>query len=354
MADIARAYNLIIDACNDPHVGYSQSKRRTITLGVSYNTYCDCSSLISWALTGSGFYSNNPWFSTHNEVSQLLGCGFHEEPVDGEWKKGDVLWRVGHTEMVYDDRVTMGAHTDGIPFAKQVSINEFSSKPSEWTRCFRYKNGVEEDEPKLDVSIYVICAIVGNWSKESNVNPGIWESLINNGPAGPGGYGLGQWTNHNGTTRKEQLFAWLRSNGYSDDDGDAQCKYFYEENFWQAATSRPLSFATLHEFLTSKSTDIPALTETFMRAWEIPGVPALADRIAFAQKAYDYILAHKDEKPAWITGNRYLGEADQLNNALACYHALHFDENPDGGEGWSNLLRWGIAREIYRRRLIWR
>lgn len=346
MSSIKEAYNLVIAACNDPFIGYSQDLRRTITLGLSTRTYCDCSSLLAWALTYAGFYSNNPWFSTHNQRSQLQSAGFHEEPINGEWKRGDILWRAGHTEMVYENLVTMGAHTDGIAFEKQVSINEFASRPSEWTSCWRYKNGVDEDEPKLNVSVYVICAIVGNWSRESNVNPGIYEGL---NPSNPG-FGLGQWS----FERRTNLENWLDSHGYSRDSGEGQCLFFYDENDWQAATSKPLHFDTLYDFLTTKNTDIDALTETFMYAWERPGVPALADRVAFAHKAYTYILEHGDDEVQWITGNRYLSEAEQLNNAVAVYQALSLGENPDGPEGFSNLWRWGIARELYRRRYIWR
>lgn len=347
MGDIKQAYELVIQACQDPFVGYSQAKRTTIRLGGSTRTYCDCSSLMSWALTFAGFYSNNPWFSTHNQRQQLQKIGFHEEPIDGEWKKGDILWRAGHTEMVYNyERVTMGAHTDSYVFAKQVSINEFASRPREWTSCWRYKNGVEEDKEKLNVSIYVICAIVGNWSRESNVNPGVYEGL---NPKNPG-FGLGQWS----FERRRNLENWLDSHGYSRDSGEGQCLFFYEENDWQKATSKPLKFDSLYDFLTTDNKDIPALTETFMYAWERPGVPGLADRIAFAQKAYTYILEHSDDDVQWIVGNRYLSEAEQLNNAVAVYQALSIGENEDGGEGYSNLLRFGIARELYRRRYIWR
>lgn len=344
--DINKAYTLIIQACNDPNIGYSQSARRTISLGVSYHTFCDCSSIESWALTLSGFFENNPWFATGNQISQLKRIGFHEVPVGGNWNKGDILWRPGHTEMVYEGRVTMGAHTDGIAFPKQVSINEFASRPSEWVSCWRYQDGASGNVPVLNISIYVVAAIVGNWSRESNVNPGIWEGLT----AGSGGYGLGQWTGE----RRENLFTYLNDHGYSQDSGDGQIMFFYEENDWASTASSPLPFENLEAFLTSDSTDIPALTETFMRAWERPGVPALEDRIAFAVKAYSYILEHSGDTVEWITGNRYLSEEEQLNNAVKCYQLLALGLNPDGGQGWSSLLRYGAARELYRRRYIWR
>lgn len=344
--DINRAYQLVIQACNDPNIGYSQARRRTISLGQTYQTYCDCSSLLSWALTLAGFYANNPWFATSNERAQLLQAGFHEVNIDSEWKQGDILWRTGHTEMVYRGRVTMGAHTDGILFADQVSINKYADRPANWTSCYRYQDGASGDEPGMNISLQVVCAIVGNWFRESQVNPGIWESLT----VGSGGYGLGQWTGD----RRVDLFNWLDDNGYQRGDGDGQIKYFFIENDWQASSSSPLKFNTLEEFLTTSNTDIDALTETFMNAWERPGVPALEDRQAFAHKAYDYILAHQGDHITWVSKNEYISEPESLNNSVRVYQQLGLGSKPDGFQGWSNLLRYGAFRELYRRKYICR
>lgn len=340
-------YQLIIQACNDNNIGYNQNQRRTIQLGVPFRTFCDCSSIESWGLTLSGFTNNNPWFTTYNMESYLIQWGWHLEPITGEWKMGDIVWKDGHTEVVYRGRVTMGAHTDSVAFANQVSINDRVTDPSYYTRLWRYQDGASGDEPKTNVSPYVASAIFGNWWRESTMNPGVWEGLIVGGNAG---YGLGQWTGD----RRTALFSYMEEHHHQIGDGDGQIDFFVEEDDWQASTSTPLHFDTLTDFLTSSSTDVDALTETFMNAWERPGVPALPDRIAFAHKALEQIQAHSGEHATWISSNAYLSEEQGMNNVLSAWNHLGILFPNPGGQGWSDTLRFGAARELYRRRYIWR
>ena len=74
--DINMAYNLVIQACNDPYIGYSQASRTSIQLGVNHRTYCDCSSLMAWACYQAGAWPSNPWFSTIDEPTYLQQAGF--------------------------------------------------------------------------------------------------------------------------------------------------------------------------------------------------------------------------------------------------------------------------------------
>lgn len=156
MPSLQDAYDSVIAACNDPYIGYSQTSRRTITLGVNYRTYCDCSSLMSWALTRGGFFTSNPWFATSGELSALQSVGFQIVSKSGEWLPGDILLRPktssrgGHTEMVYSGGtgrgVTMGAHWAKPVFADQVSINSSSTTGQEYTYLLRY-DGVSPPDP---------------------------------------------------------------------------------------------------------------------------------------------------------------------------------------------------------------
>lgn len=196
---------------------------------------------------------------------------------------------------------------------------------------------------QLKCSPYVAVAIIGNWKRESHVNPGLWESLT----VGTGGFGLGQWTG----TRRTALFEYLDSHGFARDDGNGQLEYFYVEEDWQAVSSRPLKFNSLPEFLASTSTDIAALTETFMWAWERPGVPELQERIDFANKALAYIREHINDPAEWIAKNAYLSEAEQLNNALCVYRVLTTGQTPPTPGG---TWMMGVYRELYRRRYIHR
>lgn len=157
MSRIDDAYNLVIAACNDPYIGYSMTDRRTITLGVTYRTYCDCSSLMSWALTGAGYFTSNPWFATGSQETWLARAGWYEVPISGEWLPGDIVWHpkggrwtVGHTEMVYatggnGKGYTMGAHWAKPVFADQVSINSGLSYASDYTKLFRSNESAPPD-----------------------------------------------------------------------------------------------------------------------------------------------------------------------------------------------------------------
>lgn len=191
-------------------------------------------------------------------------------------------------------------------------------------------------------SIYVVSAIGGNMWRESHVDPSLWESLT----PGSGGYGLCQWTGD----RRINLFQWMEAQGYAVSDGDGQIEFLIYEQDWIDTSSSPLHFNSLNEFLESTSTDIPALTETFMKCWERPGVPALQERIEFAQKAYSYLLDHGNNQVDWIIGNRYLSEAEGLNNMVRVWQKFNGSTPPHPGGGW----RYGAAREIIRRLIIHR
>lgn len=156
MPNLQDAYDSVIAACNDPYIGYSMDYRTTITLGVTYRTYCDCSSLMSWALTRGGFFTSNPWFGTAGQLAKMQAAGWTIVSKSGVWLPGDILLRprtssrIGHTEMVYsggDGRgVTMGAHWAKPDFADQVSINSSSTTGQEYTYLLRY-DGVTPPDP---------------------------------------------------------------------------------------------------------------------------------------------------------------------------------------------------------------
>lgn len=191
-------------------------------------------------------------------------------------------------------------------------------------------------------SIYVVSAIGGNMWRESHVNPAMWEGLVVGGP----GYGLCQWTGD----RRTALFQYLNSVGLPNSDGDGQIDFLIVEDDWIDVSSSPLHYANLTQFLESSSTDIPALTETFMKCWERPGVPALEERVQFAMKAFTWIQSHGNAPVDWIIGNRYLSEAEALNNMSRVWQKFNGSTPPQPGTGW----RYGAAREIIRRLIIHR
>lgn len=340
--NINKGYQWAINTCNAPNVGYSQQYRYQKT--VNGITYYDCSTFVGYAVIEAGFSLNISGFYTGNMVSILKGLGFTQyDSKDIEWKPFDILVRSGHTEMCYQSGgvgkgITMGAHTNGIPLADQVSINNSESTANSFPILLRYGEG---GATGIGASIYVTSALCGNAWRESNINPALNER-------GGGGFGLFQWTGG----RKTALLEYLSSQGLSSTDPNGQMQYLIEENDW-IGTSHGIS--SLDEFLHSSSTDIAGLTEAFMSCWERPGVPALEERIQNANKCYNYIQTHGNDTSInrWVAEDRYLTEAEILNNAVLMYRFYSVGGGGGGGTPyrpkskfpmWFAIIGGGINR----------
>lgn len=315
MPDINRAYSWAIQTCNAPNVGYSQSYRNQQTVGGI--TYYDCSSFINYALLAGSFETpsyapNNNAFTTYSEASELLRLGFTEVDASGEYLAGDIGLSSGHTEMCYrggsGKGVFMGAHTDNAPLANQVSIGSSGGNPDyerSFPRLFRYGDG---GATGYGASMYVVAALAGNAWRESHVNPTLSQ-------IGGGAFGLFQWDGD----RKTALLKWLSDNGYEDTSPEGQMQYLIVEGDWIGSFG---GISSLEEFLTSTSTDVAMLTEAFCTCWERPGVPALAERINFANQALEFIRinANNTSIVAWETEPMYyLTEGQALQNAVLMY-----------------------------------
>jgi hypothetical protein len=334
MPDINQSYQWAINTCNADNVGYSQTYRNQQTIdGV---TYYDCSSFIWYALLAGGFDckgvqgSSYP-MTTHNERAVLTGLGFKSVDITAEWLPGDILWRTGHTEMVYSGGegvgVTMGAHTGRYSLANQVSINTNQSSSGSWSELYRYGDGAEG----YGISIDVVAAICGNWYIESTINPGIWENLTEDSP----GYGLGQWTNNSESTRRTELFSYLSSNGYSQDDGYGQLNFFMKENIWYQ-NGYGENYESLTDFLNSTSTDLEELTYSFMQGWEGIWNGTQTTRYENAVKIRDYLRDNANDTSIteFTKGNRYLTQTEAFKNAVLIYRYLSdFSGGYPGGGG---------------------
>lgn len=174
-----------------------------------------------------------------------------------------------------------------------------------------------------DVSLYVICAILGNWCGESTINPGIWEGLeVADWHALGHGYGFGQWTNTNGDIygRLWDFYDWMSSNNYDTWDPYGQIAYFIHENTWYQ-TEEAAGFSSLTEFLLSDSTDLRALTEAFCIGWEGIHDETWENRINYAYTIYSYIMEHANDPNinAWVISNMYLSFEERWNNAVLFY-----------------------------------
>lgn len=355
MPNLNKAYTWTINKCNAPNIGYSMDMNRRNGVTVGGITYYDCSSLMNFAIIQGG-WSTPQWapshqaFSTYTMGGALVSLGWKQYSVTSSfvWKPGDIGVVNSsvhqHTEMCYKGGVNgsaifMGAHTNNAPLADQVSID--TTPISYFQYCYRYGSGGASgggDEPGAvneGISAYVIAAMCGNFWTESNVNPGVWESLTPVAWDAPysnntGGYGLGQWTNYNTNQgRLYRLHEWMTQNGYAMDSMEGQLAYLRKEGYWTPKAGVP--YQTLEQFLTSESTDLNALTQAWLLCWEGINNGTLPARQAQAKKAYDYIVKHgrDDSINSYIKENRYLSEAEILNNCVMVFKLF-------GGSGTSS------------------
>lgn len=326
MASITGAYNDVLAACNDPYIGYSQPKRTTIKLGVTYRTYCDCSSLISWALTRNGFFNQNPWFRTPQMDSILTGIGFQKlSAASNNWQNGDIMWKSGHTEMVYDavggtKGVCMGAHTDSYAFARQVSVSQYTTNGSFWTYIYRWPGGdtpgahvtwhqvVTDDygaltaAEKYDNAILTYYALVhlgftdeaaagvmGNIQAEGDFNPGQWEHGHNMAPSS--GYGMFQYT----PSTKYTAYAAIQGVDISNPDQNGPCQIQWLDDHpsqWNASAAG-YSYDAYKQLTDERTAAI-----AWMLYWERPASTSPAQQQARANNASYWLNEIRNNFPS--------------------------------------------------------
>lgn len=163
-------------------------------------------------------------------------------------------------------------------------------------------------------NLYVIAAICGNFYRESQVNPGIWENLTVGAP----GYGLGQWTDiPPSLTRRTQLFQWLSANGYSQDSGEGQLSYLVYENYWIPNNRYHNSaYATLADYLQSTSTNLSDLVYEYMWHWEGINDSQVSIRLQYAQRFLDLMLNDPGYRMPWTAINAYISVTQSEFNVL--------------------------------------
>ena len=108
---------------DDDRYTYSQANR--------YGEFqYDCSSLVA-RLYSQYFNFNAPSTTSGYGSEYFVGA-------DGsvELQPGDVLWKPGHVEMYIGNGLQVGAHTDGIPAADQISVESYVS--GYFTKVYRF------------------------------------------------------------------------------------------------------------------------------------------------------------------------------------------------------------------------
>lgn len=345
MPNLNNAYQWAIGTCNAPNVGYSMAYRNQQTIGGI--TYYDCSSFIWYALIGGGFdvvtaYGGETWaFVTSTMGRVLLNLGFISIPVESEWLAGDILVRNNsygeHTEMVYQGRRTMGAHSARYALADQVSIKDTDDNPATWDACYRYGAGAlpqyewvigEPNQYFNDAqmvnnayciagfflakgwTLQAIAGLLGNIEQESTMNPALLEQGVPYPNEGKG-TGLVQWTpsgdRYTDINPLHLVFDALGLPWGDYSNGTYQCEALYAEfeqstglvdrgiePQWYQTSAYPISWKDW-----SESTDSPAeLASAFMRNYERPYLPT-ANEEKRRQDALEWFDVIKNALP-WI------------------------------------------------------
>lgn len=307
MPSIQTAYNWAIETCAAPNVGYSQAYRNQRTVkGV---TYYDCSSFIWYALLAGGFdcvkaNGNDTWpFVTSTMARCLPLLGFKRYAPTQPWKPGDILLRTGHTEMAFDKNHTMGAHSSKYPLEQQVSINSNPTSAKDWLELYRYEEGAKsewvygnrylsmgemQNNAKIifqyflskNWTVNAIAGMLGNFQKESTINPGIWQNLNPDNPEL--GWGLAQWT------PSTKYTDWADANGYPRDDGNYQLLWLHGEmeitHEWIPTNDYPLSYLGYQQSVESPE----YLAYAWLNEFERPSDRDQPDRQQYARYWYDW------------------------------------------------------------------
>lgn len=126
---------------------------------------------------------------------------------------------------------------------------------------------------------HVVAGIIGNFQRETGAD--LRPDRNERGKIGPpsrrGGYGLAQWTG----VRQDALIDWAKAKGLDVSALETQLRFFQYEvtNTWEKRVVPAL--------LKTKSPEEAALV--FERLYERAGVPAVAERKAYARAAYERI-----------------------------------------------------------------
>lgn len=319
MPSISAAVQWAINTCRRSDVGYSQDYRRQQT--VNGITYYDCSSFINYAIIAGGWLTpayapnNNP-FTTDNMRSVLLSLGWKKGAFSKNWKAGAVVWRKGHTEMVYSSTMCMGARgREHYALPDQVAIH--TSSPSDWTEIYYYPSDdtttwhVKERGGYTNTSseaydnalrIYsilsgygwtlnAVCGFLGNVSYESGLNPWRWQTdkigTSTGTPWKSSGYGLVQFTpaaKYIDDSRAQSFDGY--GPNYSDkqgngNDGNAQLEFIDRYADYSKTASYPLTYS---EFKASTES-AEYLAAAWLYNYERPADPSasIAARQSYAK-----------------------------------------------------------------------
>ena len=179
-------------------------------------------------------------------------------------------------------------------------------------------------------TLNAIAGMLGNLERESNINPGLWQSLNEGNYSG--GFGLVQWTPATNYTN------WANNNGYSITDPEGQMIWIdtrtVPEGQWIATSEYNFSFDSF-----KTSTESPEyLASAFLKNFERAGVEAEDERRSDARKWYDYLSQYAG-------GAQIIQDAIDWAVAIANDDSHGYDQTHRDGPDYdcSSLMCWAYS-----------
>ena len=147
---IDTAINWTVNIANDDSHGYDQNSR----WGPDY----DCSSLVISAFKNAGVDVGKASY-TGNMCSELSKHGFSLYSFDRSiLKRGDIMWRSGHTELYIGDNQQVGAHINendettggktGDQTGHEIDVQSFYN--NNWSMIIRYNDSTIPSAPRIE------------------------------------------------------------------------------------------------------------------------------------------------------------------------------------------------------------
>lgn len=170
-----------------------------------------------------------------------------------------------------------------------------------------------------------LAGLLGNMQRESNINPGLWQSLKYGNMSG--GYGLVQWT------PATNYINWANGNGYPWGDSYSNPTLYMngqlERILWELANNQQWIATSAFNFSFStftKSTASPEyLAEAFLKNYERAGTEALGERQTAARYWFDNLMYEDD------------GSTEAINKAIVWAVGIANDDT----HGYDQGNRWG-------------
>lgn len=179
-------------------------------------------------------------------------------------------------------------------------------------------------------TLNAIAGILGNMEKESNINPGLWQSLKEGNYSG--GFGLVQWTPATNYTN------WAAANGYSITDPKGQLYWIdalsASTGQWIATSAYKMTW----EQFKSSSESPEYLASAFLKNFERAGVEVESERRSCARKWYDYLEKYAE-------GSKVIDDAVNWAVNIANNDSHGYDQTHRDGPDYdcSSLICWAYS-----------